>query len=300
MASKFFYQRDNLALIQKSLEQRRFLSASAQAHAVLIESNAEKRAMLLAVDSLSPVYQLFPGQPSESRRFSVYGYQISHPGLPGFTGQVPETLTGGYMLGNGYRLYLGNLMRFASFDGWSPFGTAEINGYAYCKGDPVNNSDPSGHARLSILHKRANQFVDRILYETVKAMHGRAIIKKIEALPVNRHGLSPQPSLLSPAEAKVGGKFLYETLKFQEENFQQVNQRRIAASHGREGSLLIHAEPPGYIADHLVLKQAQLLDQIDHTKDLIGRVSNYLSVQSSANQIRSSQLPSSRSDSRRG
>jgi len=57
MASRFFYQRDNLALIQKSLERRRFLSASAQAHAVLIENNAEKRAMLLAVDSLSPLYQ---------------------------------------------------------------------------------------------------------------------------------------------------------------------------------------------------------------------------------------------------
>lgn len=300
MASRFFYQRDKLALIQKSLERRRFLSASAQAHAVVIENNAEKRAMLLAVDSLSPVYQLFPGQPPESRRFSVYGYEIPHPGLPGFTGQVSETLTGGYMLGNGYRLYLAHLMRFASFDGWSPFGTAGINGYAYCKGDPVNNSDPSGHARLSILHRRANQVVDRILYEAVKARQGRAIIKKIEALPVKRHGLSPQPPLLSPAEAKVGKKILYETLKFQEENFQQVNQRRIAASHGREGSPLIHAEPPGYIADHLVLKQAQLLDQIDYTKDLIGRMNNYLSVQSGADQIRSSQLPSSGLDSRRG
>ncbi|EJM68030.1 hypothetical protein [Pseudomonas sp. GM55] len=30
-------------------------------------------------------------------------------------------------------------------DSWSPFGEGGLNGYSYCEGDPVNQSDPTGH-----------------------------------------------------------------------------------------------------------------------------------------------------------
>lgn len=66
-------------------------------------------------------------------------------GLPGFNGEPCEPTTGHYLLGNGYRAYLPQLMRFNSPDSWSPFGQGGLNTYGYCLGDPVNTRDPSGH-----------------------------------------------------------------------------------------------------------------------------------------------------------
>ncbi|RMV11327.1 hypothetical protein ALP17_02676, partial [Pseudomonas savastanoi] len=48
-------------------------------------------------------------------------------------------------MGNGYRAYNPVLMRFNSPDSLSPFGKGGMNAYAYCAGDPVNRSDPTGH-----------------------------------------------------------------------------------------------------------------------------------------------------------
>lgn len=62
----------------------------------------------------------------------------------GFNGQYLEP-KGTYLLGNGYRAYNPQLMRFCSPDSYSPFGLGGLNAYAYCKHDPVNRRDPSGH-----------------------------------------------------------------------------------------------------------------------------------------------------------
>lgn len=70
----------------------------------------------------------------------------------GFNGQRKDPVTGGYHLGNGYRMYNPRIMRFNSADSMSPFGKGGINNYAYALGDPVNRSDPSGHfAFLSLV-----------------------------------------------------------------------------------------------------------------------------------------------------
>lgn len=63
----------------------------------------------------------------------------------GFTGQVREPMLSGYMLGNGYRLYNPDLMRFLSPDQLSPFEMGGLNSYSYCLGDPINRHDPTGH-----------------------------------------------------------------------------------------------------------------------------------------------------------
>ncbi|VVN47780.1 RHS repeat-associated core domain-containing protein [Pseudomonas fluorescens] len=63
----------------------------------------------------------------------------------GFNGERIDPVLGGYHLGNGYRLYSPTLRRFTSPDSMSPFGKGGINPYAYCEGDPINNTDPSGH-----------------------------------------------------------------------------------------------------------------------------------------------------------
>lgn len=66
--------------------------------------------------------------------------------LPGFNGELPDPLTGHYLLGHGYRAYNPVLMRFNSPDNLSPFAEGGVNAYAYCRGDPVNRRDPDGHA----------------------------------------------------------------------------------------------------------------------------------------------------------
>ncbi|EAS63335.1 conserved hypothetical protein [Photobacterium leiognathi lrivu.4.1] len=70
----------------------------------------------------------------------------------GFNGERKDPVTGGYHLGNGYRMYNPHLQQFHRYDDLSPFGQGGMNGYAYCLGDPINQGDPSGHfAILSLL-----------------------------------------------------------------------------------------------------------------------------------------------------
>jgi RHS repeat-associated protein len=66
----------------------------------------------------------------------------------GFNGERLDPVIGSTHLGNGYRAYSPVLMRFTCPDSWSPFGTGGVNSYAYCDGDPINQSDPSGHISL--------------------------------------------------------------------------------------------------------------------------------------------------------
>jgi len=74
-----------------------------------------------------------------------YGSGTATDGLPGFNGERADPVSGIYHLGNGYRAYSPELMRFTCPDNLSPFGPGGINPYAYCAGDPVNHTDPSGH-----------------------------------------------------------------------------------------------------------------------------------------------------------
>lgn len=78
--------------------------------------------------------------------YSPYGHRQNPGPLPGFNGQDADPLTGHYLLGNGYRAYNPVLGRFNSPDSLSPFGDGGLNAYAWCHGNPINRSDPSGHA----------------------------------------------------------------------------------------------------------------------------------------------------------
>jgi RHS repeat-associated protein len=68
--------------------------------------------------------------------------------LSAFNGERPDSISGHYHLGNGYRAYSPVLGRFTAPDSWSPFRAGGINPYACCAGDPVNRADPSGHFSL--------------------------------------------------------------------------------------------------------------------------------------------------------
>ncbi|MDC9613233.1 hypothetical protein PSI19_04895 [Xenorhabdus khoisanae] len=81
-------------------------------------------------------------------RYTPYGQQATdeqNPAQPAYTGEAFDPVGGGYHLGNGYRTYNPVLMRFTAPDSLSPFGAGGLNPYAYCLGDPINRSDPSGH-----------------------------------------------------------------------------------------------------------------------------------------------------------
>ena len=84
----------------------------------------------------------------ESVAYTPYGASSLAAGthrVHGFNGERPDPFTGHYLLGNGYRAFNPVLMRFNSPDSWSPFGKGGFNAYAYCRGEPVNRIDPSGH-----------------------------------------------------------------------------------------------------------------------------------------------------------
>ena len=107
-----------------------------------------RKAVLLATDQQRSVLNALDAGRSHTIAYSPYGYRPRENGLLsllGFNGERPDSLTGHYHLGNGYRQFNPVLMRFNSPDSWSPFGKGGLNAYTYCWGDPVNSTDPTGH-----------------------------------------------------------------------------------------------------------------------------------------------------------
>ncbi len=94
----------------------------------------------------SPLWSRNPaGGDGRLHTWSPWGNGKAADGLPGFNGERPDPVSGSYHLGNGYRAYNPVLRRFNCPDSLSPFGAGGINPYAYCAGDPVNHTDPTGH-----------------------------------------------------------------------------------------------------------------------------------------------------------
>lgn len=84
--------------------------------------------------------------------------------IPGFTGDRVDPVLTAIHLGNGYRAFSPVLMRFKCPDSQSPFGEGGINPYAYCRDDPLNAVDPSGHMfgrRLIFAERLAQRATER-------------------------------------------------------------------------------------------------------------------------------------------
>jgi RHS repeat-associated protein len=98
--------------------------------------------------------------------YAPYGWRtVTQHSTLAFNGELFDDRLGGYSLGNGRRLYNPRLMRFCIPDSLSPFHIGGINSYAYCQGDPINFTDPSGHAP-SIPTTHSNRKVPSLLQQT--------------------------------------------------------------------------------------------------------------------------------------
>ncbi|SCW51310.1 MULTISPECIES: RHS repeat-associated core domain-containing protein [unclassified Pseudomonas] len=112
------------------------------------EKPSQPRTVLLAVDLKNSVLAELDASNPNRIAYSPYGHQSAQHGVIsqlGFNGERREAIPQWYFLGNGYRVYNPRLMRFHSPDSLSPFGKGGLNAYMYCGGEPVMNSDPTGH-----------------------------------------------------------------------------------------------------------------------------------------------------------
>ena len=102
----------------------------------------------------------------------------------GFNGEYLDDTLDSYHLGNGYRAYNPTTMQFTTPDDMSPFGHGGINPYVYCSGDPINNSDPTGHLSFSSVLGIVGTVVGAAVAATTIATGGLTIGIALPALGV--------------------------------------------------------------------------------------------------------------------
>lgn len=142
-----FYCRDYLVSELQGASSQSVLQSGAQLLALQSRELDAVNCQLLTTDPQRSVLQVTEAAGSVQQVYAPYGNRRVEGGsgsLLGFTGEVLDSVTGHYLLGNGHRAFNPLLMRFNSPDRLSPFERGGLNPYAYCTGDPVNFSDPTG------------------------------------------------------------------------------------------------------------------------------------------------------------
>ncbi|MBI3905090.1 RHS repeat-associated core domain-containing protein [Pseudomonas fluorescens] len=142
-----FYRGEHLVTQLKGQDGYCVLQHDRQLLAVQSFDGAERNSQLLVTDQQRSALQMAGPDGVVLQVYAPYGHrrvESGTGGLLGFTGEVVDPATGHYLLGNGHRAFNPVLMRFNSPDSLSPFGRGGLNPYAYCLGDPVNFSDPTG------------------------------------------------------------------------------------------------------------------------------------------------------------
>lgn len=142
-----FYRREQLVTELERLSSQSVFQHGKPLLALQSRQGNELASALLTSDQQGSVLQVTESGGSVFQVYTPYGHRRVESGLGsllGFAGEAVDPGTGRYLLGNGRRVFNPVLMRFNSPDRLSPFGRGGLNPYAYCLGDPVNFSDPSG------------------------------------------------------------------------------------------------------------------------------------------------------------
>lgn len=145
--SRYFYGEGQLTTDVQADRQRSLVRAGGQLLAQHEQAGDQSSSILMGVDRQQSVLHAAAAQQQGQMTYSPYGHRepTAFAGLPGFNGEQPDSVTGHYLLGNGYRAFNPVLMRFNSPDSLSPFAGGGLNPYTYCLGDPINRVDPTGH-----------------------------------------------------------------------------------------------------------------------------------------------------------
>lgn len=148
-----FYRNGDLHnIVTKDLAQSIFRGMGVPL-AILNLGNTTESA-LLSVRLDNSIHTTSTPHSQQTLGYTVYGFSAHAASvLIAFTGEIYQTLAAGYLLGSGYRFYQPTLMRLTSPDSLAPFDI--LNSYAYCAGDPVNYTDPSGHQQRSVFNLSA-------------------------------------------------------------------------------------------------------------------------------------------------
>lgn len=182
---QFFYQNGELTTVNQG-GQRHTIFRTGEVSLAERDTHLAASAALLCTNDSGSV--LCISSAAEPLAYTAYGHSAddaSALSVVRFNGQHP-TGQGHYMLGNGYRLYSPELMRFYSPDSLSPFQSGGMNMYTYCSGDPINFSDPSGHfgipnflrtnkSLLSITAKKFNKNVQKSTFTKHEILTGKKV-----------------------------------------------------------------------------------------------------------------------------
>jgi RHS repeat-associated protein len=142
-----FYCGERLVTQLKGQAGYSVLQHDRQLLAVQSFDGAGRNSQLLVTDQQRSVLRMDGPDEVVRQVYAPYGHRrldSGSGGLLGFTGEAVDPATGHYLLGNGHRAFNPVLMCFNSPDRLSPFGRGGLNAYAYCLGDPVNFTDPTG------------------------------------------------------------------------------------------------------------------------------------------------------------
>ncbi|MDH1103688.1 RHS repeat-associated core domain-containing protein [Pseudomonas mosselii] len=218
-----------------------------------LRANSASSKLLLSDRAASILDSLDEGT-DPPRAYTPFGHHQGPGGASlGFTGTLTEASTGHYLLGNGYRAFNPLLMRFNAPDSWSPFGAGGLNAYAYCKGDPINLYDPSGHGPNG--NRQAGLAVREILK---RAPAGK---QELDALINRVSGMFGAKPMLAPPKTNPRARQKFKesgtlndaargTIVTEAQNIPSMTN--MLASHGAEWNQVSFSD--GYRGTHLSLK----------------------------------------------
>jgi len=210
---------------------------------------------LLACDQQGSVLQSVTGSQIQRSAYTPYGGQAADGGLQsllGFNGEQPDPVTGCYLLGNGYRAYNPELMRFHSPDSMSPFDSGGVNPYAYCVGDPINMTDPTGHfswkAIVSIVISVAAIALTIITLGSGVPLTGPVIFGLALGLVGEGLGIAGELASELAPDSKAGGILGQLSLSFSLASFASPLAAKSAASRGARAASKFFKSGPVSVA----------------------------------------------------